>query len=178
MSNSEQILDFIKANPKLSSSEISERAGVKASYATVRRELAKLVADGVVVVTGKSKSSRYSISPSYQLFMPVDIATYFEKEVDERQIIGQYNFELIPALRATPAIFTKAEFEQLNALQETFRNQYKIENVLHASPAGTSFWIPQLSVKTVLQNKRKPPAHIRSVVLIMVCLRTIFPIIL
>ncbi|MDD2595140.1 MAG: Fic family protein [Bacteroidales bacterium] len=121
MSNSEQILDFIKANPKLSSSEISERAGVKASYATVRRELAKLVADGVVVVTGKSKSSRYSISPSYQLFMPVDIATYFEKEVDERQIIGQYNFELIPALRATPAIFTKAEFEQLNALQETFR---------------------------------------------------------
>lgn len=115
-----QILSFIKAHPSSSSSEIFEGAGVNAAYATVRRELSKLVADGVVIVTGQAKSSRYSISPSYQLFMPIDVETYFQQEVDQRKINQQYNFELISTLSITPTIFTKTEFERLNALQQTF----------------------------------------------------------
>lgn len=121
MNNRERILSFIKSNPGLSSSEIFERAGIKAAYATVRRDLARLLADSSIIVTGRAKSSRYSISPSCQLFMSIDIDTYFQKEVDERQIIGQYNFELIPTFLITPAIFTKAEQERLNSLQEIFR---------------------------------------------------------
>lgn len=46
---------------------------------------------------------------------------YFQQEVDERRINSRYNFELISALSATPAIFTKAELDRLNSLQETFR---------------------------------------------------------
>lgn len=120
MDKREQILSFIKAHPASSSSEIFEGAGVSAAYATVRRELSKLVADSVVIVTGKAKSSRYSISPSYQLFMPIDVETYFQQEVDERKINQQYNFELISTLSITPTIFTKAELERLNALQQMF----------------------------------------------------------
>lgn len=120
MGKREQILSFIKSHPASSSSEIFEGAGVSAAYSTVRRELSRLVADGVVVVTGQAKSSRYSISPSYQLFMPIDVETYFQQEVDERKINQQYNFELISTLSITPTIFTKAELERLNSLQQTF----------------------------------------------------------
>lgn len=121
MDKREQILSFIKIHPRSSSSDIFEGAGVEAGYATIRRELSKLVADGVIVVTGKAKSSRYSFSPSYQLLIPIDSETYFQQEVDERKINHQYNFELISTLRVTPIIFTKAELERLNHLQVRFR---------------------------------------------------------
>lgn len=121
MDKREQILSFIKSHPESSSSEIFEGAGVDVAYATVRRELAKLFADGIVVVSGKAKASRYSISPSYQLFMPIDIEAYFQQEVDERKINQQYNFELISTLGITQTIFTKTELERLNSLQEVFR---------------------------------------------------------
>ncbi len=117
-----QILSFIKSHPESSSSEIFEGAGVNVAYATVRRELVKLVADGIIIVTGKAKSSRYSISPSYQLIMPIDIESYFQQEIDERIITRQYNFELIPTLNRAQTIFTKAELERLNSLQEIFTN--------------------------------------------------------
>lgn len=121
MDKRDLILSFIKSHPESSSTEIFEGAGVEAAYATIRRELSKLIADGVIVVTGKAKSSRYALSPSYQLLMPIDVETYFQQEVDERKINDQYNFELISALQVTPSIFTKAELERLNSLQTAYR---------------------------------------------------------
>ena len=109
MDKREQILAFIKAHPESSSSEIFEGVELNVAYATVRRELSKLVAEGVVIVTGQYKSSRYSISPSYQLFMPLNVETYFQQEIDERKINSLYNFELISTLSITPTIFTKIE---------------------------------------------------------------------
>ncbi len=121
MDKREQILSFIREHPASSSSEIFGGAGVDVAYATVRRELSKLLADGIIIVTGQAKSSRYSISPSYQLFIPIDTEAYFQHEVDERKINQQYNFELILTLRTAQTIFTKAELERLNSLQEVFR---------------------------------------------------------
>ena len=120
MDKREQILAFIKAHPESSSSEIFEGVELNVAYATVRRELSKLVAEGVVIVTGQYKSSRYSISPSYQLFMPLNVETYFQQEIDERKINSLYNFELISTLCITPTIFTKIELGRLNFLQYTF----------------------------------------------------------
>ena len=48
----EIIRDYIKAHPQSSSTEIFEGTGRMAAYATVRRDLARLVADGDLLVTG------------------------------------------------------------------------------------------------------------------------------
>lgn len=122
MSRRAQIISFITAHPQSSSTEIYESLKLDAASVTVRRELSKLVAESVVVVSGKGKSSRYSISPSYALLMPADLEIYFQKEVDERTIINSYNFELIETLSATPTLFTKDEMARLITLQETFRS--------------------------------------------------------
>jgi Fic family protein len=120
MNKREQVISFIKLNPQSSSTEIYEGTNLNVASVTVRRELSKLVADGIIIVTGKAKLSRYSISPSYSLLMPVDIETYFQKEIDERVITDTYNFGLLSTLTTTPAIFTKSELERLITLQKTF----------------------------------------------------------
>lgn len=120
MNKREQIISFIKLNPQSSSTEVYEGTNLSVASVTVRRELSKLVADGIIIVTGKAKLSRYSISPSYSLLMPVDIETYFQKEIDERVITDTYNFGLLSTLTTTPAIFTKSEMERLITLQKTF----------------------------------------------------------
>ncbi|MFI3265256.1 MAG: Fic family protein [Rikenellaceae bacterium] len=120
MTTVEKILLYVTEHPLSSSLEIFEGAGVEVSYATVRREIAKLVADNSLLVTGNRKSSRYSVSPICALLQEIDIATYFEREIDDRHIVEGYNFELIDTLAMTPAIFTKAEIEKLQKLQSVF----------------------------------------------------------
>lgn len=120
MTTIEKILLYVTEHPLSSSLEIFEGAGVEVSYATVRREISKLVADNSLLVTGNRKSSRYSVSPICALLQEIDIATYFEKEVDNRHIIEGYNFELIETLASIPAIFTKSERERLSELQSEF----------------------------------------------------------
>lgn len=126
MNNREQILTFIASHPKCSSTDVFEGAGVDAAYATIRRELAKLVADNLVVVTGKAKASRYAVSPSYVLLAEVDVAEYFKRDIDERQINPTYNFELLATLSATESLFKKSELDHLNDLQATFRNNISV----------------------------------------------------
>ncbi|MFR9502536.1 MAG: cell filamentation protein Fic, partial [Rikenellaceae bacterium] len=98
MTTVEKILLYVTEHPLSSSLEIFEGAGVEVSYATVRREIAKLVADNSLLVTGNRKSSRYSVSPICALLQEIDIATYFEREIDDRHIVEGYNFELIDTL--------------------------------------------------------------------------------
>ena len=84
---------YVTTHPQCSSTEIFEGIGQTVAYATVRRDLAKLLADGVLLVTGKGKASRYALSPAYALFQPVDLDGYFSQEIDERQINETYNFD-------------------------------------------------------------------------------------
>lgn len=77
---------------------------------------AKLLADGVLLVTGKGKASRYALSPAYALFQPVDLDGYFSQEIDERQINETYNFDLIESTLAVASLFTKNEIERLDGL--------------------------------------------------------------
>ena len=115
----EHILLYLKDHPCRSSSEIFEGINADVSYPTVKRYLAKLVADNQLITEGKGRSTKYSLSPAYMIFAPIDIEDYFRQEIDERQITGGYNFELIGILSGTP-IFTTDEHERLNALQQKF----------------------------------------------------------
>lgn len=121
MTNRDKIIFFLTEHPLSSSSEIFESSGVSISYVTVRRELSKLVGDNIIIVTGKGKASRYSLSPIYKILQDINIEEYFEDEIDDRNIIKSYNFDLIETLNNSPSIFTSSELETLNELQDRFR---------------------------------------------------------
>ncbi len=120
MNRSDIVRDYVKAHPQSSSTEIFEGIGQIAAYATVRRDLAKLVNDGVLLLVGKGKSSRYMLSPAYELFQPIDLNAYFGKEIDERQIHESYNFDLIEKTLTGVPLFTRSEITYLDARQKVF----------------------------------------------------------
>lgn len=120
--NASLLAKFISVSPSLSSRQIYEEAGLGVGYATVKRLLTQLVADGQVLVTGKGKSTRYIIGAFYELFDPIDIDVYFEQEIDERTIKAGFNWALFTEVLNQATLFTTAELEHLQGLQKKYTN--------------------------------------------------------
>jgi len=126
---SQQIIDFISQHPGTSSSQVHEAIGNAISYATVKRTISRLLAEGYIISSGKMKSTTYRISPGYAVLHPINIEEYFRKEIDERHIHAQFNFSLIRELLPSVSLFTAKESEKLNALHQQF-----LKNVDRTSP--------------------------------------------
>ena len=103
-----------------SSKEIFENLNAETSYATVKRCLSRLLAENLIVQQGNAKNTRYSLSPAYKLFQPIDLEEYYSREIDEREVLAGYNFELIPDVLQKVSLFTNAENDFLNNLQNKF----------------------------------------------------------
>ncbi len=114
------ILEFLKQNPESSSGEIQTGIPVKKSIATIKRSLSKLKAKKLITSTGKGKATRYKLSPYYNLFREIDIKNYYEKEIDERTIIENFNFSLLTEIFPTTKLFTEDELNFLTGLQKEF----------------------------------------------------------
>ena len=117
----ERIIDFIGSHPSCSSKEIHLGLGQEWGYATVKRALQVLIADQLIIAQGRGKGTKYIMSPSYELLMPIDPENYFQKEIDEREIRAEYNHALIPEQLQNCSLFTESEQELLNGLQEIFK---------------------------------------------------------
>lgn len=117
----QQIIDFIKTNEQCSSKEIFDGIDDSFSYATLKRILSDLKTDGYLVVLGKGKGTKYLLSPAYELICPIDIEKYFEKEIDERQIIENFNSDVITKVLKSYNSFTDAELEKLSLLQKEYQ---------------------------------------------------------
>ncbi len=124
----DELLNYIKTNPLLSSKQIYEGLAHAYSYATVKRALKKLSADSLIIIEGKRKGTKYRLSPSYELLNDIDVEGYFNQEQDERQIKSAFNFSLIPEILSGTVLFTAPEYQQLTALQAKFT-----DNVAHLS---------------------------------------------
>ena len=81
-----EILQFLHYNPSSSRVEISAGLLEAPNERTLKRIIADLVQNGDVQVEGKGKATRYSLSAQAYLMMPLDIDTYFIKDVDEREV--------------------------------------------------------------------------------------------
>jgi len=114
------IIEVIKKNQEISSKEIFENISSSISYATVKRILSKLIDENLLTTKGQGKSTKYLISPTYELLYPVDIEKYYEKEIDERDIKASFNLMLIPDTLKRCSVFTSNELEQLELLQDKF----------------------------------------------------------
>lgn len=120
---SSQVLAFIQLHPLVSSKEIADGLHPVASYATIKRIIQQLVESGLVVAVGRGKSSRYQLSPGYELFHPVDMDEYYKKEIDDRVIKEKFNRELLTIILPSVPLFTQEEVNALRLLQEKYRQK-------------------------------------------------------
>lgn len=115
----EDLLLYIKQNPFQSSTSIYEGINKIIGFATVKRILTRLKAEGKISVSGSGKASRYFVTPEIDFLLPIDLDNYFAFEIDQREIKTSFNFELLNNLRGL-SLFSENELIQLNELQAKF----------------------------------------------------------
>ncbi len=120
-----EIIKILLSTPEISSKNIHENLSVSVSYASVKRVITNLINENIVVPIGKGKSTRYIISSSYNLLHPFNLNTYFEKEIDDREINNNFSFNLISDILYNNNLFTPNELDKLNKLQKIFTQHQK-----------------------------------------------------
>lgn len=75
---------------------------------------------GHIENVGRGPATRYRPTPQAHVTMPLDLATYFDKDIDEREVQESFNFDFIRYVLPKVDIFTKEEFEVLTAAQKKF----------------------------------------------------------
>ena len=122
MGASKEILEFLHYHPLSSREEIGLGIEFKGSDATLKREIASGVKDGEIVMTGKARATRYSLSPQAHLLTPLNLDTYFNKDIDQRVVQTSFNFNLIREQLPQVQLFTNEELQVLDNLQAVFRS--------------------------------------------------------
>jgi Fic family protein len=115
-----EIIQILKEYQSLSSGGIFEKLNTKVSYATLKRTVSKLQEDNILQSNGKGKGTKYIISEAYSLLQKIDIDSYYQKEIDEREIIKEFNFSVITNTLAKADIFTNFERKELSDLHKKF----------------------------------------------------------
>ena len=90
------------------------------SDSTMKRLLSAAVKEGNIETAGRGPATKYKLTPQAHVTMPLDLATYFNKDIDEREVQESFNFDLIRDVLPKVEIFTKEELEVLNAAQMEF----------------------------------------------------------
>ena len=52
-----------------------------------------MVNEGMVEVCGRGPATRYKLSAQAHVTMPLDLDTYFDKDIDEREVQETFNFD-------------------------------------------------------------------------------------
>ncbi len=120
-SREEKILEFVKVNKNCSSKEIFDGVNTSVSYATIKRALTNLKLNNYLANNGKGKGTKYFLSPIFELIQPIDIESYYQKEIDERQIKDHFDLDIITKVLSEYSVFTEKELNKLSSLQ----NKYK-----------------------------------------------------
>lgn len=115
-----EILQFLHYNPSSSRVEIAEALANAPNERTLKRIIAECVQKGDIVVDGKGKATRYSLSAQAHLMMPLNIDSYFANEVDDRLVQESFNFQLICDILPNVVLFTPEERIKLNVAHEEF----------------------------------------------------------
>ncbi len=116
------ILQFLHYHPLSSREQISLSLTDAPSESALKRKLRSLVDKGMVEVSGRGPATRYKLSAQAQVTMPLDIGTYFDKDIDEREVQDTFNFELIRDVLPKVEIFTAEELSELQQAQQTFEH--------------------------------------------------------
>lgn len=116
-----EILQFLHYHPLANRTEIMARLTKAPSDSTMKRLLSAAVKEGNIETAGRGPATKYKLTPQAHVTMPLDLATYFDKDIDEREVQESFNFDLIRNVLPKVEIFTKEELEVLNAAQMEFK---------------------------------------------------------
>ncbi len=115
-----EILQFLHYHPLANRTEIMAGLTKAPSDSTMKRLLSAAVKEGNIETAGRGPATKYKLTPLAHVTMPLDLATYFDKDIDEREVQESFNFDLIRDVLPKVEIFTKEELEVLNAAQMEF----------------------------------------------------------
>ena len=115
-----EILQFLHYHPLANRAEIMVGLTKAPSDSTMKRLLSAAVKEGNVETAGRGPATKYKLTPQAHVTMPLNLATYFDKDIDEREVQESFNFDLIRDVLPKVEIFTKEELEVLNDAQIEF----------------------------------------------------------
>ena len=115
-----EILQFLHYHPLANRTEIMAGLTKAPSDSTMKRLLSAAVKEGNIETAGRGPATKYKLTPQAHVTMALDLATYFDKDIDEREVQESFNFDLIRDVLPKVEIFTKEELEVLNAAQMEF----------------------------------------------------------
>ena len=120
MTTEVEILQYLHYHPEAKRSEIGDALTLQIGERTLKRIIAECVVKGFVEIVGKGPATRYKLTPQAHVTMPLHLDTYFEKDIDERQVQQSFNFELIREILPKVQLFTKDELTTLHEAQSLF----------------------------------------------------------
>lgn len=115
-----EILQFLHYHPLANRTEIMAGLTKAPSDSTMKRLLSAAVKEGNIETAGRGPATKYKLTLQAHVTMPLDLATYFDKDIDEREVQESFNFDLIRDVLPKVEIFTKEELEVLNDAQMEF----------------------------------------------------------
>jgi len=115
-----EIVEILKLQNGMSSKDVHEHLNTPVAYATLKRTLVSMVKEDQVVKYGRGKATLYALNPSFELLSTIDLDTYYSVPDDEREIIPQFNFDLLDALFAEDYFFTSSELLELEQKHSQF----------------------------------------------------------
>lgn len=116
-----EILQFLHYHPLSKRSEIQTSLSKPISDRNLTRMLSEASTKGQIEVVGRGPATRYKLSPQAHVTMELNLDTYFDKDVDDRQVQESFNFELINEILPKVDLFTSEELQELEKSQKMFR---------------------------------------------------------
>lgn len=121
------ILQLIRQNPGLQNKDIlaylQKELGEKFGRVTIVRDIDVLLKQNLIKRQGAGRSIRYSEILTNQLLKYIDVKSYFDKDVDKRQISHQnFNFTIFNYLKN---LLTKEEINKLDKLNNNYKKRIK-----------------------------------------------------
>jgi Fic family protein len=121
----DEILEYLQYHPLSKGQDIEGGIASDASSATVKRQIAKGVADGLIVSNGNNRSTVYSITPKAHILRTVNLDSYYAVDADNRDVQTGYNFDLIRDEFPKIDIFSAEEKARLDECQKLFKAHMK-----------------------------------------------------
>ena len=119
-----EILQYLHFHPLTNRVEITQGISNAPSDSSMKRIIATAIKNGYIETFGRGPATKYRLTPQALVTMPLNLDTYFDKDIDEREIQEAFNFELIKEVLPNVELFTSQEQSILNDAQ----NQY-IKNI-------------------------------------------------
>ncbi|MBO5191155.1 MAG: Fic family protein [Bacteroides sp.] len=115
-----EILQFLHFHPLANRTEITQGISNAPSDSSMKRVIAAAVKNGRIEAIGRGPATKYKLTPQALVTMPLNLATYFDKDIDEREIQKSFNFELIREVLPHVQLFTDEEQNLLDEAQKQF----------------------------------------------------------